>query len=233
MKQITESQLYQLFIEKLKNHSHGFVQDHHDTMLKKRVRSRTIESMAWDCRNSIKFDQPIDVIELGCSFGFLSFIDVLLGKQKINSWTGYDIDKTSINIANDLKQQLGLENTSFIHSAVSSIESDQVNTGPNDKLLAMELSYLLDDKTQPTRQVPNTHYKDLPACDIILIDIEGEEVNVDLKEIDFKICVLETNNNKATTMFEHFRSDDIKMLKQNIFTNPHGVTKGEFVFLKH
>lgn len=232
MQQITESQLYQLFIEQLKSHRHDFVQDHHDTMLKKRVSSRTIESIVYDCRNSIKFDQPVDVIELGCSFGFLSFVDLLFGNQKINSWTGYDIDKTSINIANDLKQQLGLENTSFIHSAVSSIESDKIKTYANDRLLAMELSYL-SNEAHETQQVPNTYYKNLPACDIILIDIEGEEVNIDLDVINFKICVLETNNHKATSMFEHFETSNIKMLKHNIFTNPHGVIKGEFVFFKN
>lgn len=234
MQQLTESQLYQLFIETLKKHKHEFVHDHHDVMLRNRFKSKTIDEILHICYDNINFEKSIDIIELGCSFGFLSFINMLFGNQQINSWTGYDIDSKAVAIANDLKQQLDLKNTKFIHSAVSSIKDDTTSTAVDNRLLAMELSHLSNDVYE-TRQIPNTNYKNLSACDIILIDIEGEELNIDLNYIDFKICVLETNNTEATDMYQNLKysHDKINMLTHKIFTNPYGIKKGEFVFLNN
>lgn len=165
------------------------------SMIHKRINNPTVSE--WLSR--IKFDKKISVIELGCSIGHLPISELLFGNLKINSWIGYDCDKIAIKTANVLSQKFNLNSKcKFFHSAVSSYKNKYVYYTDSALLGAQVYKTKKDSFTNKT---PNLHYKNLPACDLLLVDIEGEEFNIDFNQMQYTYCIIETNTVQATNKF--------------------------------
>ena len=161
-------------------------------MLKRRIEKPEISEWL----KGLTVNKKLKVIELGCSFGFLAVAEFLFGKFDIQHWKGYDCDQTAIKIANNLKSKLNLNNCEFIHSAVTSYKRKFVYSNVQD-LLSSRIS---ETKTKSFFQrVPNIHYNLLPECDILLIDVEGEEININLDNLKYNYCLIETIQNKQLT----------------------------------
>lgn len=219
----TPQQVFHTFDQTIRKHQ-GDIAEKDISMIQKRINSPDISSWL----KNIKFNNPINVIELGCSVGHLPVSEIMFGNLDINSWQGYDCDLLAITIANEIKNKFNLENCSFTHSSVSSY---------NKKFVYCDNSKLLGSTVNKTKQhryhtkVPNIYYKSIPACDLLLVDIEGEEINIDFSKMQFKYCILETNTKETTRQFlKQYMSTDnkFKILKNHTLSN----NKNTFIFKK-
>jgi len=211
----TRASVFDSFANQIASHN-AKIQSKDLDMIKKRIENPDIS----DWFKDIVFDKPVDIIELGCSVGHLPVSELLFGNLKINFWTGYDCDKVAINIANSMAVEYNLTNQcKFIHSAVSSHKTATVYSSS---------SYLLGDRIYNLQKedfqqiTPNVYYKDLPYCDILLVDIEGEEFNIDFKQMQYKYCLIETNTASATSKFVQeyvLKTDNMYKVLQNCKTN--------------
>lgn len=195
--------LYQLMMNEIDvEPGYDMKSDSHKEMVYKRCHDLELTSYLDQYHQKITMhhdlSQPLSVVELGCSFGFLSFAERFFSHYNFKSWIGYDIDEKGIVIANRIKD-LYLPCTNecdckFIHSAT---------TNTNTDILYVEDSYPLGMNIyQPGKNpVPNTHFSQLPSADIYLVDIEGACIDLDLDQLDFKILMIETNTKSATSKF--------------------------------
>ena len=199
MEEMWPDLLYQLMMNMIDDESdYDIKQQYHNDMIYKRCHELELTSYLKQYYQKIStnhdLSQPLSVVELGCSFGFLFFAEQLFSDFKFKSWIGYDIDQKGITVANKIKDSLGFDNCQFIHSAT---------TNTNNDILYVEDSYPLGmDIFQPGNcPVPNTHFSQLPSADIYLIDIEGACIDLDLDQLDFKVLMIETNTKSATSKF--------------------------------
>lgn len=212
---LSRASVFESFVNQISYHNGKMHQKDVD-MIKKRIENPDISE--W-FRN-IVFDKPVDIIELGCSVGHLPVSELLFGNLKINFWTGYDCDKVAIDIANSMAVEYNLtDQCKFIHSAVSSHNTTTVYSSS---------SYLLGERVHDLQEsefqqiTPNIYYKDLPYCDILLVDIEGEEINIDFKQMQYKYCLIETNTPLATSKFLQdyvLKTDSMYTVLQNYRIN--------------
>jgi len=187
---LNQSSIFNLITEQIKKQN-ATISSTHTQMLKRRIEKPEISEWL----KGLAVNKKLKVIELGCSFGFLAVAEFLFGKFDIKYWKGYDCDQTAIKIANNLKSTLNLNNCEFIHSAVTSYKRKFVYSNVQD-LLSSRIS---KTKTKSFFQrVPNIHYNVLPECDILLIDVEGEEININLDNLKYNYCLIETNTKQAT-----------------------------------
>lgn len=170
-------------------------------------------------------NKTFDVIELGCSFGFMYLTEMLFGKYNYRSWTGYDIDSTGIQIAKRLSKNFGFDNCNFIHSAVSGSLSKTLSVEPDSPLS-------MNTRRKGSTRVKNTRFEKLPKCDLLLIDIEGSEYELDLDKLDFKICILEANDKKNIQKVLQWRAKPTKKKYSLVFSHIVNRQKSMFVFIK-
>ena len=119
---------------------------------------------------------------------------------------------------------INLDKYEFTHSAVTSFKSTFVYS--NSKPLLS--SRIAKTKSKEFNQrVPNINYEKLPASDILLMDIEGEEINIDLDKISFDYCILETNTEQATNKII---KDYMSRAKRFKIIKNHKLTKDKNLF---
>ena len=225
MNNLSKDFIYNLISEQIKNKK-ADINPEHLKMIKRRIETPEVSEWFKD----IEIRKKLKVIELGCSFGFLAIAESLFGKLLIKDWKGYDCDATAIEIINNIKSildsdhQINLDKHKFTHSAVTSFKSKSVYSN-NKPLLS---SCIAKTKSKEFNQrVPNINYEKLPASDILLIDIEGEEINIDLDKISFDYCILETNTEQATNKII---KDYMSRAKRFKIIKNHKLTKDKNLF---
>ena len=169
-------------------------------------------------------NKPIDVVECGCSWGQNAYVELTKSTTNenyfpIKSWVGYECDQTNCDIIDEvfeLMVEQGYKGTipEFIHSAVSGSRAKTVQMLPSEKNAVdnhtieapVMTDVLLDHMTRITSRhktpadnhVPNTHYKKLPKCDLLIVDIEGTESQIDFSKIDAHYYHVETHHPEYT-----------------------------------
>tara|TARA_B100001094_G_scaffold179907_1_gene174211 strand:+ start:1243 stop:2049 length:807 start_codon:yes stop_codon:yes gene_type:complete len=165
-------------------------------------------------------NKAIDVIECGCSWGQNAYIELTRSTNSecyypIKSWTGYECESTNCDIIDEVFNQLKSRNYTgptpkFIHSAISGSRAKTVKlihsfkNATDDHTIATQEDALLDRifsrHPAPNKDhVPNTHYKKLPKCDLLIVDIEGIESQIDFSKIDAHYYHVETHHPDITT----------------------------------
>jgi hypothetical protein len=191
-------------------------QIHHDNdrTLKKKYLKKIDNNKLWDLSSTYLYIQqdykltkkPVDIIECGCGWGMVAYAELTRQPDEYNylhikSWTGYECDSNNIKIATKIFDECKKKGYSgpipkWIHTAITNSRKKFVNINipKNKQSDAIEVSSLFAKKL-----IPNTHYNKLPKCDIVLIDIEGQEVNLDYKKIDAHLYQVESHDKQYTT----------------------------------
>ena len=182
-------------------------------------------------------NKPIDVVECGCSWGQNAYVELIKSTASenyfpIKSWIGYECDQSNCDIIDEVFELMVEQGYTgiiprFIHSAVSGSRAKTVQMLPSDKnatddhTIATQDDTLVDlmiritsrhkTPTETDDHVPNTHYKKLPKCDLLIVDIEGIESQIDFSKIDAHYYHVETHHREYT---EELRS---QIASGNIF----------------
>tara|TARA_B100001287_G_scaffold15541_1_gene11693 strand:+ start:1137 stop:1838 length:702 start_codon:yes stop_codon:yes gene_type:complete len=226
---MSPDELYQSLVKEIDQHSDYDFKNEHKEMLYRRCHtpdvSETLERIFTKYGRKITVNRSLDVVELGCSFGFLYLSEMLYGKYKYRSWIGYDIDKIGIQIAKKLSKRFKFNNCKFVHSAVSGLP-DKTLSYVSKRPLSMNLEH------KGHHKVKNTRFEELPKCDLLLVDIEGSEDKLDLDKVDFQICILEANDKKNTQKILQQRIKPFKKKYKLVSSHAVNDQKSMFVFIK-
>jgi hypothetical protein len=203
---------YNYLLDQLKSHRCVLTDANHYDMIQDRFhRSNLLDNLESvktkfsSIFKELSYNLPreLSIIELGSSFGFLGLAEHQHFKNsdwKIKSWKGYDIDSRSITIANHVMHDLGLSDTyQYYCNSVSADDIDYRYTHETHIPLGMRASSHETDWFNI--KVPNISCYDLPPCDVMLCDIEGDELDIDFAKINSKFFIIETNTTKTTQQF--------------------------------
>ena len=191
-------------------------------------------------------NKPIDVVECGCSWGQNAYVELIKSTASenyfpIKSWIGYECDQSNCDIIDEVFELMVAQGYTgiipeFIHSAVSGSRAETVQMIPSEKnatddhTIATQEDTLLDritritsrHKTPTDDHVPNTHYKKLPKCDLLIVDIEGTESQIDFSKIDAHYYHVETHHPEYTKKLRsQIASGNIFKLLDVFLTHKH------------
>tara|TARA_Y100000592_G_C5407524_1_gene286418 strand:- start:190 stop:999 length:810 start_codon:yes stop_codon:yes gene_type:complete len=161
------------------------------------------------------YPKGADIIECGCSWGMVAYANTVLKNLPIKSWTGYECDQRNISIANEIFRQLSPKVVpEFKHFAItnSTKKTVEIVEGPKRyadrssvttarKKLAHTALFAWKNKhtdIEAEHPCPNLHYSKLSKCDVLIMDIEGQERHVDFSKIDAHYFQVETHDKTFT-----------------------------------